>query len=258
MYSRFYKYILTCLFSIAAYSQVLVAQLSSAENIDPPARATDVKTIDNIDYKPYKLRTFSDNAIKQYKQQAAYNYSTYEMAMTDSAEMVSDDDEPKKVYGTQSRSSSINLPNINIDYFFIFLIVVAAITIILVLLRINPISLYNRNAALEAPTAQVNEDINNLPIDAELQLAIANKNYILATRLYYLQLLKKLHNKNTILWKINKTNHDYIAEIKNQNHLKQFTEITNYFEHICYGNNEINETTFAHIQTKLLQFEQAI
>mgnify|MGYP000344738899 CR=1 FL=1 len=56
-------------------------------------------------------------------------------------------------------------------------------------------------------------------LEALLNEAITNKEYKIAIRFYYLLILKKLTETNVIDWKQEKTNEDYIREIK-ESHLK--------------------------------------
>lgn len=50
-----------------------------------------------------------------------------------------------------------------------------------------------------------------------IEEAIANRNYRFALRLNYLRSLKILSDKEIINWKIDKTNHEFIGEIKHSN-----------------------------------------
>lgn len=88
-----------------------------------------------------------------------------------------------------------------------------------------------------------NEDILSL-IDPALQ----DKNYRLAVRYYYLLTLQKLSGKELIDWQVQKTNHEYIYEIKNNNLRKQFGQLTDVYDYIWYGNFEVDEPAFAKAQ----------
>jgi len=88
-----------------------------------------------------------------------------------------------------------------------------------------------------------NEDIQSL-IDA----ALKEKNYRLAVRYYYLLTLQKLSGKELIDWQVQKTNHEYIYEIKNNDLRVQFGKLTDVYDYIWYGNFEVDEPAFAKAQ----------
>src|SRR5688572_3618774 len=52
------------------------------------------------------------------------------------------------------------------------------------------------------------DDVNEQDIDLLLKRALSNKDFRGAIRLYYIRLLKHLHNTNYISWKRDKTNRD--------------------------------------------------
>ncbi|MGO4911068.1 DUF4129 domain-containing protein [Leeuwenhoekiella sp. W20_SRS_FM14] len=84
------------------------------------------------------------------------------------------------------------------------------------------------------------QNIQELIDDALLQ-----KNYQLAVRYYYLLLLQKLANKDIIDWQVQKTNADYVYEIKNNELRIEFTKLTRIYDFIWYGNFEVSESAFS-------------
>lgn len=89
------------------------------------------------------------------------------------------------------------------------------------------------------------EDINLIDFDKMIDDAVNNKNYRYAVRLNYLRALKILSDKKLINWKPDKTNHDYIREIKAHDIFPVFNNITNDFEIIWYGGIEIDQTDYS-------------
>jgi len=66
-------------------------------------------------------------------------------------------------------------------------------------------------------------------------------------------LLKSLSDKNTIEWDIEKTNSDYIREIKD-NKLKQDFQFLSYiFEYSWYGEFELNDNDFSKAEAAFLK-----
>ncbi|WP_112085547.1 DUF4129 domain-containing protein [Flavobacterium lacus] len=66
----------------------------------------------------------------------------------------------------------------------------------------------------------------------------------LSIRYYYLWLLKKMADKNIIEWDIEKTNSDYLYEIKDQTFKPNFEYVSYLYNYIWYGEFELDEQTF--------------
>ncbi len=102
------------------------------------------------------------------------------------------------------------------------------------------------------PSIQLTNDealINNLQLGELIAQAIQEKDYRLAVRFYYLQILQKLTDKELIVWQQEKTNEDFIREIAQLKFASDFTEITRLYDFVWYGNFEINEPEFLKITT---------
>ena len=77
-----------------------------------------------------------------------------------------------------------------------------------------------------------------------IQEKLAQKDYRLAIRFYYLYLLKKMSDQKIIDWEVNKTNSDYAYEIKNEIQKSKFEKLSYLYEYIWYGEFEIEETQY--------------
>ncbi len=66
----------------------------------------------------------------------------------------------------------------------------------------------------------------------------------LSIRYYYLWLLKKMSNKEIIVWDIEKTNSDYFHEIKNQETKDNFAYLSYLYNYIWYGEFDLDDETF--------------
>ena len=71
----------------------------------------------------------------------------------------------------------------------------------------------------------------------------------LSIRYYYLWLLKKMADKNIIEWDIEKTNSDYLYEIKDQAFKSNFEYVSYLYNYIWYGEFELDEQTFEKAKT---------
>jgi hypothetical protein len=81
-----------------------------------------------------------------------------------------------------------------------------------------------------------------------ISMALANKNYRLAIRYQYLQLLQKMSLKGIIEFTPDKTNHEYVTELAGKSYKKDFAAITLQYEYAWYGEFEIDEHTYEKVQ----------
>ena len=92
------------------------------------------------------------------------------------------------------------------------------------------------------------ENLETAELDPLIHQAIADKNYTLAIRLYYLAILKELHVKGDIAWKKDKTNRIYVREMREHRFSEPFRSTTTVFERVWYGSQTIDENRFTLIQ----------
>ncbi|WP_179352005.1 DUF4129 domain-containing protein [Winogradskyella vidalii] len=90
--------------------------------------------------------------------------------------------------------------------------------------------------------------IKNEDIPALIKEAISQNNYRLAIRYYYLLALKHLTESDSISWEPQKTNEDYINEIKKE-HLKiDFKNITKIYDYVWYGEFNVDALKFENLK----------
>ncbi len=98
----------------------------------------------------------------------------------------------------------------------------------------------------------------NQDIQALINQALKDNNYRLAVRFYYLLILQQLSKKDIIDWQLEKTNHDYIFEIKNESIRQQFTKVTRIYDFIWYGNFKVDKNTFAKAEKEFLNLKKSV
>lgn len=109
--------------------------------------------------------------------------------------------------------------------------------------------------------AILTEDEDNIEendFNALLQNALKAKNYRLATRYYYLALLQKMTQKEYIKYHKEKTNGDYLFELKDEQFRKDFSYASYIYNYVWYGEFPIDKTQFSMIQKKYEQFIKTI
>ncbi len=101
------------------------------------------------------------------------------------------------------------------------------------------------------------ENIFDINYENEIDKAIAGKDFRLATRLLYLQLLKQLTQKGLIKYKQESTNSDYVLQLAQTAYYKDFFRLTRSFEYTWYGQFLITEQTFLTIRNDFFLFKNS-
>ncbi|GEM_PF-6560819 len=101
------------------------------------------------------------------------------------------------------------------------------------------------NLAGDAPTALSPKEA----IETALERSLAAGDYREAIRLWYQMALKTLIAKKVIRPEKDKTNWEYVAELKSGNYFKPFTDLTRYHEKVWYAGNSIDREAYElHVQ----------
>lgn len=137
-------------------------------------------------------------------------------------------------------------------------ILIAAILVFILLKLFGNGMFFNKKVDVIHKTTLHELDERPMETDLErfLREALENKDYKLAIRIYYLMLLRILHDKNLIEWKRNKTNMDYLAEVRKHPAYHQLSNNTLLYELIWYGERTVAESQFTNMQvsyTELLK-----
>lgn len=141
-------------------------------------------------------------------------------------------------------------------------ILVAVIALLWVLLRLAKV----RFPQLLPPSAGKGEveyslrkeNPEEMPLEALLDQALAQKQFRSAIRLYYLKTLKDLADRKLIHWQADKTNHDYLRELETGTFHEPFAELTRVFEVAWYGETQLDEQGFRDAQQQFTQFAQLV
>ncbi|MFB9108388.1 DUF4129 domain-containing protein [Flavobacterium gyeonganense] len=103
--------------------------------------------------------------------------------------------------------------------------------------------------------SDIEKNIHLLDFEKLIKESIEKGEKRIAIRYYYLWLLKVMAKNRYIEWDIEKTNSDYLNEIKNPAHKDEFTYLSYVYNYIWYGEFEINERMFEKAENR---FKNAI
>lgn len=94
--------------------------------------------------------------------------------------------------------------------------------------------------------------------DTVLRNAIKSGNYRLAVRYLYLQTLQRLSEKRFIVINSNKTNYEYVNEVRTQKFANEFASLTLQYEYVWYGEYPLDDRLFSQVQEGFNQFNKNI
>ncbi|HEV8271838.1 MAG TPA: DUF4129 domain-containing protein [Chitinophagaceae bacterium] len=117
-------------------------------------------------------------------------------------------------------------------------------------------SFLSRNRKNIASDIAVVEEENANDPNSLLRNAIRSGNYRLAVRYLYLQSLRRLSEKKFIEINTNKTNYEYVTEIRKHKFANEFASLTLQYEYVWYGEYPVDERLFEQIQNGFIQFNK--
>jgi len=169
--------------------------------------------------------------------------------------------QPKKV------ESSIKPANFSNGFLFfmsnIFPFILAAIVILIILKSFVNINsrfwmIKSKSKVSVKRLDASDEDIDDSDFEELLRRAVKSKDYRLAIRYYYLSLLQYLSEKKHIEYHKDKTNSDYLFELKDQKMRANFSYLSYVYSYVWYGEFPVNEFKFVSIEKKYQSFLETI
>lgn len=88
------------------------------------------------------------------------------------------------------------------------------------------------------------EDIEDIDAQAAYLKAVSEQDYRTAIRMRFILILQNLSNSNSIQWMPEKTNRDYLRELRGQKPFSFFQQTSNIYDRVWYGNIELNKKEF--------------
>jgi hypothetical protein len=102
---------------------------------------------------------------------------------------------------------------------------------------------------------EIERNLHLVDFEKLIQKSIESKENRFTIRYYYLWMLKKMSEAQIIVWDVEKTNTDYLYEIKDETQKEDFAYLSYLYNNIWYGEFEMDETTFIKAKTA---FEKSI
>ncbi|SDD56918.1 hypothetical protein [Niabella drilacis] len=123
----------------------------------------------------------------------------------------------------------------------------------------NFILFRTKSKSIAAPTVlEERQDIFSIDYTVSIRQALQQKNYRLAIRLQYLELLKILSDKDLIHFVPDKTNIEYLLQMRATRYYDDFFAATRNYEYSWYGLFEISENMYQKINSTFQQLKQKL
>lgn len=91
---------------------------------------------------------------------------------------------------------------------------------------------------------EIEKNLHLVDFEKLIQNSLQSGEKRLVVRYYYLWLLKKMSAKQIIVWDVEKTNSDYIYEIKDPTQKDDFAYLSYLYNYIWYGEFDLDDVTF--------------
>ncbi|ASW74914.1 hypothetical protein IQ37_12535 [Chryseobacterium piperi] len=102
---------------------------------------------------------------------------------------------------------------------------------------------------------ELHENIHEINFPESIAKFEQAKDYRSAVRYQFLYTLKKASDKKIIIWNPEKTNKDYVAELKSSHLKNEFSNLSHIFDYVWYGEFEINEQDYLKFKNQYQAFK---
>ncbi len=195
------------------------------------------------------VRLLSDDLLDKYKNDPEFDYDGGPVEAEDWITKIRNWINQQMILLSSSKTYSTL-----IDILYYALMILAVILIIRGLIKADRRGLlFGKVNSNELKLSEQDEDISQLNFDDLIASAVESKQFKLAIRYMYLKSLKLLSEKGIIELRNNKTNHQYLSEITNDQVASAFGKITTQFEWIYYGDFSVDEQI---VNSSQLEFRQ--
>ena len=157
------------------------------------------------------------------------------------------------------RDININNGLFNSPFGILFLVVALGLFVFIVFkLFLSNSYFFSRNRRNVSSDILVSPGDSDTDLDSLLLNAIKNGNFRLAVRYLYLQSIELLAEKNYIEINSNKTNNEYVSELRKHRFANEFASLTLQYEYVWYGEYPLEAKLFERIRDGFTRFNKSI
>lgn len=162
----------------------------------------------------------------------------------------------RSIFGDTSLETSSQITSVVIRLFAILLVGFLLYFIVKYLIRTNGSLFFGKkNKKIEINEEELHENIHEINFPQSIAKFENNGDYRSAVRYQFLFILKKLSDKKLILWNPEKTNKDYVAELKAAHLKNEFYNLSYIFDYVWYGEFSIDEQSYGKFKSQFHSFK---
>jgi hypothetical protein len=231
-----------------------------SQEVTVPADSVTIVTNDDAAEDQDEDNYYPDTLTMNYR---AIGYDSVQAIMTDkgfyytryldSLLRASKADKPKQ--RKTKEPSGFNLFDSIFGIFF-WILAIALFVFLVYKLFLSNSSILSRNRKNISPDISVEKEEDTSDPDSLLRNAVKAGNYRLAVRYLYLQLLSRLSDKKYIEINRNKTNYEYVTEVRKHSFANEFASLTLKYEYVWYGEYPVDQKLFEQLQNNFLDFQK--
>lgn len=102
------------------------------------------------------------------------------------------------------------------------------------------------------------EIISKTQLEIMLEKATDDADYRECVRVYFMFILKELTKKGWIRWRAEKTNYDYLLEMRSHSSYGAFEEVVRVYDLVWYGDYAIDRAIYVQLQPALLSYYKSL
>jgi len=149
------------------------------------------------------------------------------------------------IFGFSDRQSSMNFVDLVIKILAVCLVLFVIYLIVKSIMNKDGQWIFGKNSDKSVIRYdEIERNLQRVDFENLIKETLQSGERRLAIRYYYLWLLKRMSEREIIDWDPEKTNSDYIYEIKNEDLKARFEYLSYLYNYIWYGEFEIDETAF--------------
>ena len=165
----------------------------------------------------------------------------------------------KKIFGFPNMDVSGKYVDLTLKWIAILIVVYVIYSIVKLILNKEGQWIFGKSTTQKiVKYDDIELNLKNVDFEKLIKDTLKSGEKRLAIRYYYLWLLKKMSEKNVIEWNPEKTNSDYLYEIKNESTRNDFGYVSYLYNYIWYGEFDLDENTFEKAQKTFEKTLQSI
>ncbi|RNA60629.1 DUF4129 domain-containing protein [Chryseobacterium nematophagum] len=162
----------------------------------------------------------------------------------------------QRIFGETIFTDSANIASILIRFFAIILVGFLVYFIIRYVIGKEGNYIFGKkNKKVEIQEEQLHENIHEINFPESILKFEKSRDFRSAIRYQFLFVLKKLSDKKIISWNPEKTNKDYVSEMKAEHLKNEFYNLSYIFDYVWYGEFNINEESYLKFKNQYQSFK---